>query len=317
MKPNLCIHLFGKFNVQVGELEVSGFELRKVQELFCYLLLHRAQPQHREKLAGLLWEQTSTTQSRANLRKTLWQLQATLEEGCNLSDRPILLVDSEWIQLNPQAEVWLDVERLEQAFALVINKAGAELSQQQAEMVADATQLYQGDLLDGWYQDWCLYERERLQNIYLALLNKLMDYCEETQAYEQGLAHGAQILRYDRAREQTHRGMMRLYFLAGDRTAALRQYQRCVEILEEELAVPPTDLTLSLQEQLKRNCLDDGVTGEVYGDGQGYFSTPLAALLGHLEQYQNSLTLLEQQVRQDIEAVKEILASRHSSSHKG
>jgi len=26
--------------------------------------------------------------------------------------------------------------------------------------------LYQGDLLEGWYQDWLLCERERLQNMF-------------------------------------------------------------------------------------------------------------------------------------------------------
>ena len=37
--------------------------------------------------------------------------------------------------------------------------------------------VYDGDLFDGCYQDWCLLERERLQNVYLVLLDKEMfDY---------------------------------------------------------------------------------------------------------------------------------------------
>jgi len=38
----------------------------------------------------------------------------------------------------------------------------------------EAVRLSYADLLEGWYQDWCLYERERLQNIYLLILDKLM-----------------------------------------------------------------------------------------------------------------------------------------------
>jgi two-component SAPR family response regulator len=91
--------------------------------------------------------------------------------------------------------------------------------------------LYHGDLLEDWFQDWCLYERERLQNIYLAALDKLMDYCEASRDYDAGLAYGTRILRHDLARERTHRRLMRLYYLAGDRTSALRQYDRCVQIL--------------------------------------------------------------------------------------
>ena len=34
--------------------------------------------------------------------------------------------------------------------------------------------LYRGDLLTGWYQDWCLIERERYQCMFVSLLDKLM-----------------------------------------------------------------------------------------------------------------------------------------------
>ena len=35
------IYLFGRFCVRHNEQILDGFEARKVQELFCYLLLHR------------------------------------------------------------------------------------------------------------------------------------------------------------------------------------------------------------------------------------------------------------------------------------
>src|SRR5438128_1039451 len=58
--------------------------------------------------------------------------------------------------------------------------------------------LYRGDLLEGWYSDWCLYERERLQHMYLAMLDKLMEYSESHQEYETGQTYGMRALRYDR-----------------------------------------------------------------------------------------------------------------------
>lgn len=41
--------------------------------------------------------------------------------------------------------------------------------------------------------------------MYLAMLDKLIVYCEAHHKYEAGLACGNRILRYDRARERTHR----------------------------------------------------------------------------------------------------------------
>src|SRR5438876_1093845 len=101
------------------------------------------------------------------------------------------------------------------------------------------TQEMLGYLLQGCYQDWCLCERERLQQLYLGALDRLMEYSEIHGEYAAGLTYGGRILRLDCARERTHRGMMRLYHLNGDRTAALRQYERCAATLKKELGVLP------------------------------------------------------------------------------
>jgi DNA-binding SARP family transcriptional activator len=87
--------------------------------------------------------------------------------------------------------------------------------------------------------------------MYLNVLNKLMANAEAHDDLESGLLYGHAVLRYDRAHERTHRRLMRLHYLAGDRTAALRQYQQCVDALREELAVKPSRHTLMLFEQIK------------------------------------------------------------------
>src|SRR4029079_7650562 len=93
-------------------------------------------------------------------------------------------------------------------------------------------------------------------NLYLAMLGKLMGYCEAHHEYETGLTYGACILHYDRAHEQTHRRLMRLNYLAHDRTAALHQYERCVAALDEELDVKPDKRTIALYNQIRADQLD-------------------------------------------------------------
>jgi DNA-binding SARP family transcriptional activator len=188
--PKLRVYLFGKFCVWRDEQVLDGFDARKVQELFCYLLLHRDHSLPRETLASILWPDTTTVQSKKSLRQALWQLQSALgSHNESVSDR-VLLVEPEWIRLNSEADFWLDIAVLENAFQLVQKVPGHKLDTQQAQILQDAVQLYQGPLLEGWYQDWCLYERERLQSMYLAMLDKLMGYCEVRRDYETGLLYG-------------------------------------------------------------------------------------------------------------------------------
>jgi DNA-binding SARP family transcriptional activator len=302
----LSIHLFGKFCVRCNDQVVDGFDVRKLQELFCYLLLYRARLQSRETLANL-WDGKSTVQSKKSLRQVLWQLQTALDSHTE-SGSHVLLVDPEWVQLNGEADLWLDVAVFEQAFALVKGVPGEQLEAQSVQAVRSAVELYRGDLLDGWFQDWCLYERERLQNMYLAMLDKLMGYCEAYQEYESGLVYGASILRYDRARERTHQRLMRLQYLAGDRAAALRQYDRCVVALDEELSVPPATRTVALYEQIRADRLGSLPPAAPQLAAEVQLSPHLEGLR-RLEQIQTGLSNIRrqlQQLQQDLQMVEQL-----------
>jgi DNA-binding SARP family transcriptional activator len=306
----LCVSLFGKFSARAGEETLDGFDSCKVQELFSYLLLHRDQSHPRETLAGLLWGDNSTAQSKKYLRQALWHLQSALSAHEPQCERRALLVEPGWVQVNTRADLQLDVAAFEVCFASVQKKPGRELDDESARMMQEAVSLYQGDLLDGWYQDWCLYKREQLQNMYLTMLDKLMGYCEAHHQYEEGLIYGARILRYDRASERTHRRLMRLQYLSGDRTAALRQYERCVAALNEELGVRPAMLTVKLYEQICTDRLDEALQLAAEHASAAPPTAMLPEVLGRLRQLQASLADMQRQVRQSIQSTELALKSR-------
>jgi DNA-binding SARP family transcriptional activator len=247
----LRIVLFGRFDVRFGRQPLVGLDARKVQELFCYLLLNRDRPHPREALADLLWCDSSSDRPNRCLRKTLWQLRVALDSGAELLSERVLLVEPDWIQFCPDADLWLDVAVFEQAFRRVQRLPGNDLNLHDVQILEDAVSLYRGGLRESWYQDWYLYERERFQHMYLIVLDKLMGYCEAHERYAEGIAYGTMILACERARERTYRRLMRLHYLAGDRTAALRQYEHCLGALQEELGVGPAQRTVALHEQIR------------------------------------------------------------------
>lgn len=299
--PILRAHLFGRLRVLLDGHELEGFESRKVQELFCYLVVHRDRPHPRETLATILWEDSSTAQSKKYLRQALWQLQAAVRPS---SEIRLLEIDSDWVSISPDAELWVDVTAFEEAFDLARGVAGADLDEEVAQKLGTAANLYAGDLLEGWYPDWCLYYRERLQNMYLALLAKLMGYCEAQQEYEAGLVFGARILQIDRAQERAHRRMMRLHALAGDRTAALRQYERCRIALQEELGVTPGRRSQALLRRIQADRIPrPGLVLPEATPEQG--GSPL--LLVRLRELRATLADIQRQIHRDIQAIERAL----------
>jgi len=305
--PTLRFQLFGKFSVHRDAELVKGIDAGKEQELLSYLLVRRDRCHPREALASMLWGDTSTERSKKYLRQALWHVQAALENG-ELARPQVLLVGHDWIQLNLQSGLWLDVDLFEQAFADTRGVPGKQLDRSHAEMLKSALELYRGDLLEGSYQDWCLFERERLQNIYLSMLEKLMIYSEKRGEYEAGQGYGSTILRYDRARESTHRQLMHLQYRAGDRTGALRQYKHCARALSEELGVKPQKSTTALYEQIRADRLDE--SPPAFSQSGSPSTSSLPEVLGSLKRLQLALTAIQKRVQRDIKAVEQGLETK-------
>ena len=312
---SLHVSLFGRFEVRSREKVLTGFEARKVQELFCYLLLYQDHPHPREALAVLLWNERQTDQPSRCLRKALWQLRSALDSQDEPLSSHMLQIESDWVQIEPQADLWLDVAQFEQSFHRVQHLQGSELESQHLQDLIDAVRLYRGGLQESWYQDWYLFERERFQHMYLVMLDRLMSHCEARGDYTAGLAYGTLILGCERARERTHRRLMRLHYLAGDRTAALRQYEHCVRALDDELGVAPGRRTLALQQQIRVDQLNPSTSAPAADVKHLHVSpSPWPLVLSRLRQLQAILADVQREIGQDIQALELVMKGQDRSA---
>ena len=83
----LAVKLLGQFDVQRKGTAVV-IPSRAAQSLFAYLLLTAGTPHRREKLAGLLWPDTTDENARSNLRHELWRLRSAIETKTSEQDAP-------------------------------------------------------------------------------------------------------------------------------------------------------------------------------------------------------------------------------------
>jgi DNA-binding SARP family transcriptional activator len=104
---------------------------------------------------------------------------------------------------------------------------------------------------------------------------------------------------------------MRLYYLAGDRTAALRQYARCRDALDQELEVKPGKRTMELYDRIRA---DDLETVAMPGRSQNAIaerlSTSSSEVIEHLNKLREVLNEVQRQVQQDIQALDAKLSAR-------
>ena len=269
MPSDIRITLFGRFSVQLHSESVLDHAPHKVQELLAYLILNPGRPHPREALADLLWDECESPHAKKYLRQALWQLQAGLLAAGRSRASRLIHQEPGWVELDLEGCAWVDTVQLEDAFLSI--RGRSEIEPSLVPSLVEAVQLYRGDLLDGWNFSWCSYERDRFREMYLALLDKVVTHHETKGEYEAGIAYSMLALQCDRARERTHRHMMRLQYMAGDRTGALRQYERCVSALREELEIAPSIETVELHRAI---CSGNGVrngngVGNANGAGNG------------------------------------------------
>jgi DNA-binding SARP family transcriptional activator len=287
---------------------VANLDGRKVQELLAYLLLRRERPQVRDTLAGQLWADQDPEQARRYLRQALWQLQSALDAVAPSGAERMLLVEEGFVRVRPHAAFRLDVGVIDALFTRIEAVPGRALSADDAAAAKDAVALFRGELLEGWYADWCIQGRARYERIYLALLEKLMDYCQACQEYEAGLLYGDQLLRRDRSSETTHRRMMRLHHLSGDRAAALQQYRRCAETLAEEFGETPSPRTEALRELILADEFDTTFASASGREPPAALAVSLLPSAGAwLHQFLADVTHLQVQLQQQIQAAELLL----------
>ena len=238
----LQLRLLGKPQVQVEGAIVSGFRTAKAEALLYYLAV-TGQSYSREVLADLLWGEMSETTAKRNLTKALSHLRKQLA--------PFLVIEPDTVGLDPVVEVWLDVAVFETAVT-------AGLAEDDLAQLTEAVALYQGDLLAGFYvkqalsfEEWLLGERERLRELMLQALQRLVSEAIKQGEPTTGLEYAQQLLALEPWHETAHRHLMLLLARTGRREAALVQYKTCRQVLAEVLGVEPMAETTALFERLK------------------------------------------------------------------
>jgi DNA-binding SARP family transcriptional activator len=237
--PDLHLSLLGGFLLTATAGSAIALP-RKCRALLAYLALTAGHAHSRERLATLLWEESSEAQARTSLRQALTSIRKALPAP----EGDLLQADAELIALGMQ-RLALDAAQFEQL-----------VEQGSAEALEQAAALYRGDLLEGFssgapaFEDWARAERERLRGRAREALGRLADHHAGQDRLDQAVAAATRLIALDPLQEHAHRLAMRLYVRQGKAGEALRQYRRCRELLAAELGVPPDAQTEALYRQL-------------------------------------------------------------------
>lgn len=247
----LRIHLFGAPRCE-SEGRAVEFTRRKTLALLAYLAV-TAQPHDRDALATLFWPEYDQASARANLRRTLSQLKEALGDE-------MLDVSRMQIALNPQADIWLDVSEFQRLLAAVDahGHAPQALCAGCLDALTTAAELYGHDFMAGFslpdcpeFDEWQFFLSDGLRQSLARMLQTLVEWHGAHEDYERGIDYARRQVALDSWHEPAHARLMQLYAMAGQPSAALRQYDTLVRMLDAEFVVEPTPETTELYNAIK------------------------------------------------------------------
>lgn len=220
------------------------------QRLVALLLIEGRKP--RSQLAGLLWPNSSEARAQANLRSTALDLRA----------RAPGLVESHEGTLGLAGVVDSDLYRLR---AALDGSGPGRTAVEQSEYLMGVRQL-----LPGWYDDWLLGERRRLDELVLDRMSRVLEVLIEEQQSGHALPLARAAIEREPMRESAHRALARVHLLSGDRIAAWQVYVDFRHRSITEFGVAPSHQFDELMEPLRAERRARRVDGPGAEGGAGH-----------------------------------------------
>src|SRR5262249_15588736 len=142
--------------------------------LLVYLAYYRQRVHPREVLIELLWPESEPRAGRNKLSLALSSLRHQLEPP-GIPAGAVILANRTAGQLT-RARVCTEVAQLEASLSVAARAASGV---EQAQRLAEAIDLYRGELLPGCCEDWVFPERQHLAEASLQVLDQLIQHLEQ------------------------------------------------------------------------------------------------------------------------------------------
>lgn len=248
LSPKLTIRAFGEPVVLLDDQPIKRWRMARAMELFFFLLDAKA-PVSKESIITELWPEFDEHVNQT-FHSTLHQLRKLLGEPC-------FVFHSNGYRLDLNAcygeNVWYDVREFETLKAEAKYALAHDDEERAQQLLLKMVELYQGDYGRPFANNWCTFRRDELCTSYLEAQRQLAQIAWHKQSYDESIHHWRCILTLDNCQEEAHHQIMLCYLRQSKRSAALRQYQMCKEILLEELGIEPGEAIENLYRSLKSN----------------------------------------------------------------
>jgi len=235
------------------EIPASVWGSQQTRTILKVLLTRRGHVVSTDQLADILWPEDDSDTALNRLHVRVSQLRRALDSK---TPSAYIRTYKSGYSFNPDADCWIDAVEFEARAEWGRRCQRDDNPSDAITAYETACALYRGDFLEeDLYEDWAFVERERLRERFLTTLTELAECYARQGRYRHAIARCRQVLAADCYREAVYVRLMLYHYYAGEQAQALRAYERCRQILSDELGVEPLPETVTLAERIRDGTL--------------------------------------------------------------
>jgi TolB-like protein/DNA-binding SARP family transcriptional activator len=214
---------------------------RKTRGLLACMCLAQGERISRGRIIGLLWDRSAEAQARMSLRQSLSELNSVV----NRHVPGLVEISRDSVRIDVR-KCWVD--------ALAIVDASLDATASTGNLVQPFSERLLEDL-DGItpsFDQWLAAERTRFEDRVRRILEADLDRLTEQNAEPEVRAAAARrLLNFERTHEGAVRSLMKAFAQMGDRAQAIREFERCRQVLQTVLDLPPSKETIAVYESIR------------------------------------------------------------------
>ncbi|MBP8857855.1 MAG: tetratricopeptide repeat protein, partial [Anaerolineaceae bacterium] len=237
----LTIRTLGRMQVKVNGKVITNalWQTQNARDLFFLLLIH-PEGLTKEFIGLIFWPDASPEDVRFRFKNTVYRVRKA-------TGKDTILLQDDYYRFNTTLDYEYDVEN----FNLAIEQA--ELTDDpdfKLNYLNMAVNIYKGQYLPELEDTWVIPEREHLRQVYQDATLQLAEIYMQQKKYKQSLDICMRILSEDPSLEEAYRISMRVHAAMGNTALVARQFERCVQVLADEIGVAPSPQTQNLYQTL-------------------------------------------------------------------